>query len=130
MGGTQPCGKDVTLRVETNDPKIGFDAATMGDAINAESKLSGFNFNEFLGLAYRVLDGDTSSITALNELKRRWEEKFGGCELNRATAVPVRRPKPRRCLMPGHRHYMAGKQTEEKEMNTEIARSCFLPEKN
>ncbi|KAL2252002.1 UNVERIFIED_CONTAM: hypothetical protein Sindi_2322500 [Sesamum indicum] len=107
MGGTQPCGKDVTLRAETIDPKLGFDAATMGDSIDAESKLS-----------------------ALNELKRRWEEKIGGCELNRATAAPVRHPKPRRCLLPGHRHYMAGKQTEEKEMNTEYARSRFLPEKN
>ncbi|KAL2235425.1 UNVERIFIED_CONTAM: hypothetical protein Sindi_1274700 [Sesamum indicum] len=120
MGGTQLCGKDVS--VETIDPKLGFNAATMGDAIDAESKLSGFNFNEFLGLAYRILDGDTSSITTLNELKRRWEEKFGGCELNRATTAPVSHPKPRRCTQLTV--------MEEKEMNTEYARSRFLPEKN
>ncbi|KAL0342674.1 UNVERIFIED_CONTAM: hypothetical protein Scaly_1930000 [Sesamum calycinum] len=57
--------------------------ATNPTAANAdpmdEKIKNDFNFMEFFQLAMRVLDdGDSESMAALLDLKRRWMEKFGG----------------------------------------------------
>ncbi|KAL2230745.1 UNVERIFIED_CONTAM: hypothetical protein Sindi_1668900 [Sesamum indicum] len=64
MGGEQP---DLELR-----PRA--------DNIGGNGSLSprDFNLDEFLTLAHKVIDhGDSQAMDALNELKRRWEARFG-----------------------------------------------------
>ncbi|KAL2252844.1 UNVERIFIED_CONTAM: hypothetical protein Sindi_0079100 [Sesamum indicum] len=45
---------------------------------NGSSSPRDFNLDEFLTLAHKVIDhGDSQAMDALNELKRRWEARFG-----------------------------------------------------
>ncbi|KAL0297931.1 UNVERIFIED_CONTAM: hypothetical protein Sangu_3170400 [Sesamum angustifolium] len=74
--------------------------STPVESDHSMSKLkSEFNFKEFFELAMRVIEiGDTESMSALKELKRKWMEKFGG-ELETGVhgglrPVQSRRPTP------------------------------------
>ncbi|KAL2224884.1 UNVERIFIED_CONTAM: hypothetical protein Sindi_3122100 [Sesamum indicum] len=64
MGGEQP---DLELR-----------SRAVNNGGNGSSSPRDFNLDEFLTLAHKVIDhGDSQAIDALNELKRRWEARFG-----------------------------------------------------
>ncbi|KAL2252757.1 UNVERIFIED_CONTAM: hypothetical protein Sindi_0070400 [Sesamum indicum] len=66
MGGEQP---DLELRSR---------AVNNGGNGSSSSSPRDFNLDEFLTLAHKVLDhGDPQAMEALNELKRRWEARFG-----------------------------------------------------
>ncbi|KAL2246408.1 UNVERIFIED_CONTAM: hypothetical protein Sindi_2909000 [Sesamum indicum] len=66
MGGEQP---DLELRSR---------AVNNGGNGSSSSSPRDFNFDEFLTLAHKVIDhGDSQAMDALNELKRRWEARFG-----------------------------------------------------
>ncbi|KAL2231146.1 UNVERIFIED_CONTAM: hypothetical protein Sindi_1709000 [Sesamum indicum] len=81
------------------------------EARDIDSKVN-FNFEEFFRLANRVVDGDKDSMDALNNLKTRWESKFGSGELERQQATPMIR-KAWRCLLTATTELLAGKCTEE-----------------
>ncbi|KAL2235523.1 UNVERIFIED_CONTAM: hypothetical protein Sindi_1284500 [Sesamum indicum] len=64
MGGEQP---DLELRSRADN-----------NGGNGSSSPRDFNLDEFLTLAHKVIDhGDSQAMDALNELKRRWEARFG-----------------------------------------------------
>ncbi|KAL2237610.1 UNVERIFIED_CONTAM: hypothetical protein Sindi_0952700, partial [Sesamum indicum] len=64
MGGEQP---DLELR-----------SRAVNNGGNGSSSPRDFNLDEFLTLAHKVIDhGDSQAMDALNELKRRWEARFG-----------------------------------------------------
>ncbi|KAL2235675.1 UNVERIFIED_CONTAM: hypothetical protein Sindi_1299700 [Sesamum indicum] len=66
------------LRAETaiSDPTVGGDASSKN--VNGGPSSSSFNLDEFLNLACRVIDhGDEAAMDALNELKNRWQKRFG-----------------------------------------------------
>ncbi|KAL2246383.1 UNVERIFIED_CONTAM: hypothetical protein Sindi_2906500 [Sesamum indicum] len=64
MGGEQP---DLELR-----------SRAVNNGGNGSSSPRDFNLDEFLTLAHKVIDhGDSQAMEALNELKRRWEARFG-----------------------------------------------------
>ncbi|KAL2248002.1 UNVERIFIED_CONTAM: hypothetical protein Sindi_2652500 [Sesamum indicum] len=88
-------------------------------------------FLQPLGISSKlgVIDGDETAMNALKNLQICWETKFGKCS-SKPEVAPVKLPPPRRCLLPGHRHYKAGKQTEEKEQFTVLADSRSSPEKS
>ncbi|KAL2235520.1 UNVERIFIED_CONTAM: hypothetical protein Sindi_1284200 [Sesamum indicum] len=66
MGGEQP---DLELRSR---------AVNNGGNGSSSSSPRDFNLDEFLTLAHKVIDhGDSQAMDALNELKRRWEARFG-----------------------------------------------------
>ncbi|KAL2252020.1 UNVERIFIED_CONTAM: hypothetical protein Sindi_2324300 [Sesamum indicum] len=66
MGGEQP---DLELRSR---------AVNNGGNGPSSSSPRDFNLDEFLTLAHKVLDhGDSQAMEALNDLKRRWEARFG-----------------------------------------------------
>ncbi|KAL2247955.1 UNVERIFIED_CONTAM: hypothetical protein Sindi_2647800 [Sesamum indicum] len=66
MGGEQP---DLELRSR---------AVNNGGNGSSSSSPRDLNLDEFLTLAHKVLDhGDSQAMEALNELKRRWEARFG-----------------------------------------------------
>ena len=66
MGGEQP---DLELRSR---------AVNNGGNGSSSSSPRDFNLDEFLTLAHKVLDhGDSQAMEALNDLKRRWEARFG-----------------------------------------------------
>ncbi|KAL2224547.1 UNVERIFIED_CONTAM: hypothetical protein Sindi_3022400 [Sesamum indicum] len=53
-------------------------AVNNGGNGSSSSSPRDFNLDEFLTLAHKVIDhGDSQAIDALNELKRRWEARFG-----------------------------------------------------
>ncbi|KAL2251908.1 UNVERIFIED_CONTAM: hypothetical protein Sindi_2313100 [Sesamum indicum] len=64
MGGEQP---DLELM-----------SRAVNNGGNGSSSPRDFNLDEFLTLAHKVIDhGDSQAMDALNELKRRWEARFG-----------------------------------------------------
>ncbi|KAL2252842.1 UNVERIFIED_CONTAM: hypothetical protein Sindi_0078900 [Sesamum indicum] len=64
MGGEQP---DLELR-----------SRAINNGGNGSSSPRDFNLDEFLTLAHKVIDhGDSQAMDTLNELKRRWEARFG-----------------------------------------------------
>ncbi|KAL2248039.1 UNVERIFIED_CONTAM: hypothetical protein Sindi_2656200 [Sesamum indicum] len=66
MGDEQP---DLELRSR---------AVNNGGNGSSSSSPRDFNLDEFLTLAHKVIDhGDSQAMDALNELKRRWEARFG-----------------------------------------------------
>ncbi|KAL2224536.1 UNVERIFIED_CONTAM: hypothetical protein Sindi_3021300 [Sesamum indicum] len=74
-------------------PNLGFGGAPP-TGNNGGRASSPFNFYEFLLLAHSVLDaGDEKSMKALEELKIKWNERFGRAAVNRCFPPPVAQPK-------------------------------------
>ncbi|KAL2235694.1 UNVERIFIED_CONTAM: hypothetical protein Sindi_1301600 [Sesamum indicum] len=80
-GGDVPMRKDPILQSFQGCSEVGFGSGALKRAINGGGDSSSpsvyFNIEEFLLLANRILDGDDKSKAALNDLKPRWEKKFG-----------------------------------------------------
>ncbi|KAL2246086.1 UNVERIFIED_CONTAM: hypothetical protein Sindi_2876800, partial [Sesamum indicum] len=57
----------------------------------------------------RILDGDDKSKAALNDLKARWEKKFGRFAANKLVTAPIPSRKPTRCGERGDGSFSAGK---------------------
>ncbi|KAL2249910.1 UNVERIFIED_CONTAM: hypothetical protein Sindi_2464700 [Sesamum indicum] len=95
-GGRIPMEKEVPWSKEGITSRLGFRDGINGGRVNSSSPAE-FNINEFLKLAYRVVEGDTSSMAALRDLQIRWEEKFGSGYVQ---PVSVRMYQPLRCLIP------------------------------
>ncbi|KAL2228506.1 UNVERIFIED_CONTAM: hypothetical protein Sindi_1830300 [Sesamum indicum] len=58
-----------------------------------------FNFEEFLKLANRVVDGDEASMAALKKLQKRWKDKYGKGDSKMEAAAAKLRPLLR-CSVP------------------------------
>ncbi|KAL2243965.1 UNVERIFIED_CONTAM: hypothetical protein Sindi_0514500 [Sesamum indicum] len=67
---------------------------------DANQSLAEFNIEEFLNLAYRVVDGDYASMDALKKLQVRREAKFGRCGSRQEVVAPVMHQQPRKMLVP------------------------------
>ncbi|KAL2235620.1 UNVERIFIED_CONTAM: hypothetical protein Sindi_1294200 [Sesamum indicum] len=86
--------------------KLGFPDGASSLAVNGERQPSlspvDFNMEEFLKLANKVVDGDEASMAALNDLKNRWEAKFGrrGFQQSGLTPATIGICKAWRCLLP------------------------------
>ncbi|KAL2230729.1 UNVERIFIED_CONTAM: hypothetical protein Sindi_1667300 [Sesamum indicum] len=112
--------------------KIGFIDGATSKAVNGGSTGSRspaeFNFEEFMMLANKVLDGDETSMEALNNLKIRWEAKFG--RSYRSVAVPsyIRFRNPWRCSIPPRRNILTGKQADEMNNTTAVTGFSTSPE--
>ncbi|KAL2246310.1 UNVERIFIED_CONTAM: hypothetical protein Sindi_2899200 [Sesamum indicum] len=80
-GGDVPMRKDPILQSFQGCSEVGFGSGALKRAVNGGGDSSSppvyFNIEEFLLLANRILDGDDKSKAALNDLKARWEKKFG-----------------------------------------------------
>ncbi|KAL2248510.1 UNVERIFIED_CONTAM: hypothetical protein Sindi_2703300 [Sesamum indicum] len=78
-GRRDPMEKYATLKLLDGSSMLWFEGDMHG-AVNGgdENSLTPADLNvaEFLKLAYRVLDGDVSSMAALKELQNCWEHKF------------------------------------------------------
>ncbi|KAL2223863.1 UNVERIFIED_CONTAM: hypothetical protein Sindi_2961300 [Sesamum indicum] len=77
--GVMPIEKDPNLDVEDGDlvrrPILGFGGANLN---GSERLKSSFNMAEFLRLAHKVIDkNDHESTAALEELRLKWEMRFG-----------------------------------------------------
>ncbi|KAL2250083.1 UNVERIFIED_CONTAM: hypothetical protein Sindi_2482000 [Sesamum indicum] len=75
--GVMPIEKDPNLDVEDEDlvrrPILGFGGANLSERLK-----SSFNIAEFLRLAHKVIDkNDHEATTALEELRLKWEMRFG-----------------------------------------------------
>ena len=80
-GDTMPMEKDPNLDGKDGDlerrPQLGFGGAPSSSS-NGERRTGTFNMAEFIRLARVVIDaGDHDSLSALEELKRKWEARFG-----------------------------------------------------
>ncbi|KAL0409563.1 UNVERIFIED_CONTAM: hypothetical protein Sradi_1890700 [Sesamum radiatum] len=87
-------------KAEDGDGDLVDDVAERGAAPIARE----FNLAEFLSLASRVVDeGDLDSWAALNDLKRRWVEKFGDGAFTSPVGGGVLKPVATRPLRPFRR---------------------------
>ncbi|KAL2235436.1 UNVERIFIED_CONTAM: hypothetical protein Sindi_1275800 [Sesamum indicum] len=108
-GSPKTTEKGGSLGAETaiSDPTVGGNASLKN--VNGGPS-SSFNRDEFLNLAFRVIDhGDEASMDALNELKIRWQKRFGDntkprqmttMERGRERPVTGGLRKALRCLIP------------------------------
>ncbi|KAL2246406.1 UNVERIFIED_CONTAM: hypothetical protein Sindi_2908800 [Sesamum indicum] len=109
-------GGDVRMR---KDPILhSFQGGALKRAVNGGGDSSSppvyFNIEEFLFLANRILDGDDKSKAALNDLKARWEKKFGRFAANKLVTAPIPSRKPTRCVWPAKKNCLVGKITGER----------------
>ncbi|KAL2230765.1 UNVERIFIED_CONTAM: hypothetical protein Sindi_1670900 [Sesamum indicum] len=79
--GGIPIEKDPNLDVEDEDlmrrPNLGFDGANLNEN-HGERLKSSFNMAQFLHLAHKVIDkNDHESTAAFEELRLKWELRFG-----------------------------------------------------
>ena len=73
-------------------PNLGFGGAP-SIRNNGGRASSPFNFYEFLRLAHAVLDAeDELSMKSLEELKTKWNLRFGHEAINRCFSPPVKNP--------------------------------------
>ncbi|KAL2246409.1 UNVERIFIED_CONTAM: hypothetical protein Sindi_2909100 [Sesamum indicum] len=98
--------------------EVGFGSGALKRALDGGGDSSSppvyFNIEEFLLLANRILDGDDKSKAALNDLKTRWEKKFGRFAANKLVTAPVPIRKPVRCVWPVKKDCLVGKITGER----------------
>ncbi|KAL2235481.1 UNVERIFIED_CONTAM: hypothetical protein Sindi_1280300 [Sesamum indicum] len=116
IGGVDPMAKDNSLATVQGNPTLGFGASKgVNGGRSGIYSPAAFNLDEFLGLANKVLDGDDSARAALQDLKKRWENRFGRNYLQRTWVAPATAGflKPRRCLMPAKEGESDGKKTGE-----------------
>ncbi|KAL2230586.1 UNVERIFIED_CONTAM: hypothetical protein Sindi_1653000 [Sesamum indicum] len=113
--------KGRSLMTVTEKSKLGFGDGAPSSNINGGRpgvcSLADFNIKEFLRLANRVLDGDEASMAALNDLKFRWEAKYGrgGLQRSGVASSSLGLRKAWCCLLSAHRNPLIGKQMEERE---------------
>ncbi|KAL2231024.1 UNVERIFIED_CONTAM: Transposon TX1 uncharacterized protein [Sesamum indicum] len=132
-------GEDVPLRKDPSLPSVegcvelGFGGGALKRAVNGgcddSSSPANFNIDEFITRANRVMDGDTKSMAALNDLKTRWEKKFGRAVSRKINPVPLTVRKPWRCVWPAKKDCLAGKETGDRAnlpaVNTEnVTNKC------
>ncbi|KAL2253032.1 UNVERIFIED_CONTAM: hypothetical protein Sindi_0097900 [Sesamum indicum] len=114
-GGDVPMRKDPILQSFQGCSKVGFGNGALKRAVNGGGDSSSppvyFNIEEFLLLANMILDGDDKSKAALNDLKARWEKKFGRFAANKLVTSPVPSRKPMRCVWPAKKNCLVGKIT-------------------
>ncbi|KAL2230772.1 UNVERIFIED_CONTAM: hypothetical protein Sindi_1671600 [Sesamum indicum] len=117
-GGDVPLRKDPSLPSVEGCVELGFGGGALKRAVNGgcddSSSSANFNIDEFITLANRVMDGDTNSMAALNDLKTRWEKKFGRVVSRKINPVPLTVQKPWRCVWPAKKDSLAGKETGER----------------
>ncbi|KAL2240832.1 UNVERIFIED_CONTAM: hypothetical protein Sindi_0724400 [Sesamum indicum] len=117
-GGDVPIRKDPNMQSLKGCSEVGFGSGALKRAVNGGDDSSSppvyFNIEEFLLLANRILDGDDKSKAALNDLKARWEKKFGRFAANKLVTAPVPILKPVRRVWPAKMDCLAEKITGER----------------
>ncbi|KAL2246085.1 UNVERIFIED_CONTAM: hypothetical protein Sindi_2876700 [Sesamum indicum] len=117
-GGDVRMRKDPILHSFQGCSEVGFGSGALKRAVNGGGDSSSppvyFNIEEFLFLANRILDGDDKSKAALNDLKARWEKKFGRFAANKLVTAPIPSRKPTRCVWPAKKNCLVGKITGER----------------
>ncbi|KAL2251900.1 UNVERIFIED_CONTAM: hypothetical protein Sindi_2312300 [Sesamum indicum] len=131
-GNDTTMGKNQNLTTVHEKSSLGFVDGAPSKIVNGghtgNRSPADFNIEEFLRLANKVLDGDEASMEALNNVKLRWEAKFGRFRRYGAAPSPVHNPNPWHCLLSPRRNLLTGKQAETMKQHHSITGLSFSPE--